>query len=454
MPTRHGRACAARWRERATEHQWPMVRLTCEIARCCEVSPLRAHRLARGWTLEQAARKLRAAAMTTGVELHTDPDRLRWWETHPDHRPKPPAIDMLCRLYQTNAQALGLDPAGDYTPAATVIAGLPNPAPAPVAAPADWLSTLRRSVDHTLASASVTTAQLDLLEETLLLHRRQYLMRPPQPMLLELAEDLREVQMLAAERQPASVQQRLSQMTAILATLIADALMKLGNVRQSASWYATARIAADESGRSELRARVHAQAAMLPYYYGPLSAAVRRAHTARLLLEGRPSPTAAFAAAAEARARARAADVSGAEQAMALAQEWFERAEPTSADDAWTFPERRLLLYLSGTLTYLGHTARARATQLRAHALYAKHSGSIDPALLHLDEALCLLREHHLTEACHLAGRAYLEVPAEYRTRILGARARNVIDAVPARMRMTRPARELTEILALPPPSN
>ncbi|MEC4020488.1 hypothetical protein [Streptomyces sp. H27-D2] len=456
MSTRHGSRCAARWRERADGAGWPAGRLVDEIAQCCSVSRLRGHRLAHGWTLVQAVQQFQALCATqerAGPRL--DPDQLRVWETKPDRRPQASTTDLLCRLYRCNARDLGLEAAGDYSRAGALVPAnateLPPPSPVTASGPAsDWLEDIRRGVDRTLAMGSVTTGQLDLLDERLLLHRRQYIISPPQQMLTELIEDLREVQLLAGDRQPASVQLRLSEMTAVLATLVADALMKLGSLRQAGGWYATALSAADDSGRRDLRARVRVQAAMLPYYYGPLDRAVQLAYEARLLVQNRPTQTGAFAAAAEARARARSGDTAGAERAMRVAQEVFTAAEHPAELDAWAFPERRLLLYLSGALTYLGQTRRAREVQSHAHSLYAGVNGSIDPALLRIEGAICLARERHLNEACELAGRAFLNVPAGHRTQILEARVRDVIEAVPRPMRSSRSARELDEILALP----
>lgn len=140
--------------------------------------------------------------------------------------------------------------------------------------------------------------------------RGEYLYTPPAEMLAQLLPELGEVESYAQERQATSVHVRLTEMTAVLATLIADSLMKLGDIRRSRSWYETARNAAEESGNVELRARVKAQAAMLPCYYGPLDAAVAWAREARLLtMHRRPSPISAFAAAAEARALAHQGNV-------------------------------------------------------------------------------------------------------------------------------------------------
>ncbi|MER0476929.1 XRE family transcriptional regulator [Streptomyces sp. Edi2] len=326
---------------------------------------------------------------------------------------------------------------------------LPHTYPEPTNSLGQLLEDTRRNVDRALAQATVTPSQLDLLEERLLWLRQQYIFTAPVPMLSLLLTEMAEVTTLATQRQPAVLQIRLSEMTALLSTLVADALMKLGELQQSHAWYATARTAADDSGNLELRARVRAQAAMLPYYYGPLGSAVELARDARLLSRHRPTPTSAFAAAAEARALARQGDEAGAVAAMQFARRDFDRSEPSSSDDAFAFPERRLLLYLSGALTFLGRNRDARAVQQQALSLYPDDSG-IDPALLRLEEAICLAQDHSPTEACQLAAATYLNLPEEHRTPILGARARNVIDVLPPAIRAARAARELGEILQLP----
>ncbi|MEU8356298.1 hypothetical protein AB0C27_09820 [Nonomuraea sp. NPDC048882] len=105
---------------------------------------------------------------------------------------------------------------------------------------------------------------------------------------------------------------------------------------------------------------------------------------------------------------------------------------------------------MSGVFTHLGQRAKARAAQQRTLELYGDDP-CIDPALLHLEEAICLAQGHCLDDACQLAISVYLSVPAGHRTRILDVRAHDVIVAIPARLRATRPARELNEVLALPP---
>jgi tetratricopeptide (TPR) repeat protein len=423
--------------------------------------------LALGWTLREAVEEYRELTRGVAGVARLDQDQLRVWETHTRRQPRASTIDLLCRLYRTNAQMLGL--AGDYQAATggeedvASAAGTGNalggtarlPAPASEQAPGsdsglDRLDRVRRGIDRTLALATVNPAQLDLLDERVLWLRHQYTTTAPTSMLAALLAELEEVHVLSAERQPAAVQTRLSEITAVLATLIADSLMKLGQLRHSRTWYATARTAADDSGNSELRARVRAQAAMLPYYYGPLEAAATSAHEARLLSSRRqPTATSALAAAAEARALARLGDAAAADHAIHSARADFERCRPGNAEDAFAFPERRFLLYLSGALTHLGRSREAQQVQQQALALYADHTG-IDPALLRLEQAICLARDRNLTEACQLATACYYQLPEQHRTPIVGARARHVIEVLPRRMRSAKAARELGDVLALP----
>ncbi|WP_258563034.1 XRE family transcriptional regulator [Streptomyces phytophilus] len=262
---------------------------------------------------------------------------------------------------------------------------------------------------------------------------------------------LADVEDLAGDRQPAAAQVRLSELTAILSTLVADALMKLGDLDRSQAWYSTARAAADDSGNVELRARVRAQAAMLPFYYGPLEVAVTLTREARMITRGRPSVTTAFAAAAEARALAKLGDGYKAQRALRLAADLFEQSGPGGdADDAFSFPERRFLLYRSGALTAIGDTTEARRVQAQALGLYPTQTG-IDPALLQLETAICCALDRLPSDACDLAGSAILAIRPAHQTPILRARAREVIRALPTPTRSSRPVRELREILALPP---
>ncbi|MDG4764663.1 hypothetical protein O7632_11200 [Solwaraspora sp. WMMD406] len=92
---------------------------------------------------------------------------------------------------------------------------------------------LRLGLDEALAASSVAPPQLELIEESASEHMRVYPSASPEVMLSFLAADCREVQMLSLRRQPAAVQSRLSGVAALLATMCADALMRLGDVAEA-----------------------------------------------------------------------------------------------------------------------------------------------------------------------------------------------------------------------------
>lgn len=309
---------------------------------------------------------------------------------------------------------------------------------------------LRQQMDRTLASGTVTENQMDQLDETILRLRREYLTTPPLPMLCQLMLEFADVQHLASQRQPGSIQRRLSHVTATLAVLSADALMKLGDIRQARAYYNTAKTAADDTGDPRLRALVRAQEAMLPYYYGDLAETVELARQAQALARAVPCSPTALAAAAEGRALARSGDHQGASAALAEAQRLYSKIDDRDTGGlAFDFSEQRLNLYLSGAHAHLPDLKQAQATQERALALCPEGSTSIDPALIKLDQATSLAHAGHEDDACELAQQTLLTLPPEHRTSIVFVRAGDVRRAIPAQRRSGKRFRDLDEILAL-----
>ncbi|NGY57610.1 helix-turn-helix transcriptional regulator [Lentzea sp. NEAU-D13] len=311
------------------------------------------------------------------------------------------------------------------------------------------LDRTRLLVDQTLSKGLGSVERLKLIEERVGDRIDSYTHTPPAQVLTELMPDLLEVQQLAEERQPSRVQERLSTATAVLGLLSADALMKLGEIDRARYWYGTARLAADDTTNGRLRAQVRAQEAMLPYYYGRLQRTVSLAQEAQALAADEVCGANALAAAAEGRALARLGDAEGAERAMATAQRLVDRLDEPSTDAAFEFNDKRLLLYLSGTLTYLGEFDRARHVQQEALERYRSDPTlAIDPALIRLDQAIGEAVDGDVDDACSLAVDTLLNLPADHRTRIVLKRATDVVQAIPTQ-RWERPAvSELRELVA------
>ncbi|MBA8925466.1 tetratricopeptide (TPR) repeat protein [Kutzneria viridogrisea] len=312
----------------------------------------------------------------------------------------------------------------------------------------DAVEQARRAMDDTLCLGTVSVTKIDLIEEGVANHLRAYTHTPPLPMLGMIIADFLEVRHLSSVRQPASIQVRLSQVTSMLATLAADALMKCGQVADAHAWYGTARLAADDAGNPRLRAQVRAQAAMLPYYFGSLTDTIRLAREAQTISAASPCSATTLAAAAEARALARMGQHDRAEQALRRAQELFERTGSADTDEAFVFSEKRLLFYLSGTLTYLRQTRRADQVQHQALKLYRGTGGVLDPALVQLDRAVCLASDGEVADAAQLTTHTLATLPEQHRTSIVYTRVRDVIEAVPHRYERHRSVDELRGLLA------
>ncbi|MFG1751680.1 XRE family transcriptional regulator [Streptosporangium sandarakinum] len=468
----HPPACARRWREQAQARRWTHWQTAQAIRGCCGVSLLKAHRLARGWSARQAVEELEELCERHDLgEARASIDLLNAWENH-RARPRPQTIDLLARLYRANAVRLGL--AGDYCEddggeARIVVVAAGDgrtPYQADERAGGDdgmerralfhhallgarlplngrllaEVERIRQDLDRTLVAATVSEEQLDRLDEQVLRYRREYVTSAPLPMLYRLMLELSDVRTLVGARQPAMAQRRLLNATVMLALLSADALMKLGDTRQAHTWYGTARTAADDMGDLRLRALVRAQEAMLPYYYGDLAETVRLAREARTLAGSAPSSPAALGAAAEARALARMGEHRAARVALAEAERIFARMPPEGHDHlAFRFSERRLQFYRIGTLIELGEEVDWTPGPSGAYA--------IDPVLILLDRAAHLARGGEVEDACLLAEKALLQVPAEHRTSIVLDRARAVLAEMPPSRHRTAAARRLADLL-------
>lgn len=308
----------------------------------------------------------------------------------------------------------------------------------------------RYEMDLVLSRGTVTDSWMALIEETAAEHSREYIWRAPLPMLGAVVAEFSRVRSLLGERQTTRIQQRLCAVAAQLSILAADALMKLGRVNDARAWYRTARLAADEADRRELGALARAQPAMLPYYYGDVAEAVRLAVEAQEMTAGTASWASAFGAAAEARAAARLGDAERALEAMTNAERSFEAAvEPSAPEDAFQFPHRRLLFYLSGALSYLNEPERAESVQTEALQEYAADPGRfvIDPVLIKLDQAGTLVQSGYADDACELALDAVTRLPEEHRTDIVIRRSREIVRSVRVRDQHRSTVRNLTQIL-------
>nr|WP_221383161.1 hypothetical protein [Actinoplanes polyasparticus] len=301
-----------------------------------------------------------------------------------------------------------------------------------VGSPLASLRALRLRLDEAIAATTVSPAQMRIIEEATHRHIQDYPSSPPALMLTAMAAECSEVVALSRRRQPAAIQSRLSACAALLATLLADALMRLGAISDAQSWYRTARIAADDSAQIPLAVLVRAQAAMLPFYFGDPRRTIELADEA-LALPHPARASSALAAAGRARALARIGAAEQARAAVELAKKIFDDAGEADSDAAFRFPAKRLLFYLSGAATWNGDTATAYRLQDEALELYQNGgTPSIDPTLILMDRARCLVTDRRVQEAANVAHQAIAGLAEPQRTEIVLTRAEDVLAAIPS----------------------
>jgi hypothetical protein len=117
----HALACAHRLRARmiyaAGDPEQPpnglIARIASNIACCCRHSPLKAYRLAHGWTVSRAVEQFHALCIRDGLGGRGLTQR-SWKEWEAGARPNDDYRDLLCRLFRTGPVQLGFG--RDYTP--------------------------------------------------------------------------------------------------------------------------------------------------------------------------------------------------------------------------------------------------------------------------------------------------------------------------------------------------
>ncbi|MER7520606.1 helix-turn-helix transcriptional regulator [Streptomyces sp. NPDC126499] len=452
MPRSDGKRAAARAiAARAEAAGWTSwqtaVTITAEIG--CGL--LQAHRLARGWTLDDARRRLLAVGARVTVQ------QLSGWENGKS-RPGDENLDRLCRVYATRPDRLGYG--HDYTPsheaAVEPLAELPPSRPDPEAMTVDTsrppasLAALRAGTTA-LLTGSVSETTLDQLERRATEHGHEYQILPPADLLVGSVTDFQAVKGLLAARQPADIRVRLCRIAAQLAGTTGIALVALGEHREARSWYHLGQLLAEETGDRALRAWLLAREAVIPLYFGAPAAALALAERARLVAGSAVCATAAWAPALEARALARMGRAREAQDALKLAQTAFARLSAAdTSDTAYGYTERQLVWHSGSMWTTLGDTRRAQAALHQARDMYAP-TEYLDRALIAMDEAQSLVAVGEVSVACRAAESLLLGLPREHLTGIVVSRAREVLAAIPGRAAGSAPVRELHELVSSVP---
>ncbi|WP_188192261.1 helix-turn-helix transcriptional regulator [Nonomuraea sp. SYSU D8015] len=281
---------------------------------------------------------------------------------------------------------------------------------------------IRRRMDETLVSATVSAAMLDQWEEATISLGRQYTTTAPLRLLCDVLLELSAVRTAMSRRQPTDLAERLCRMAAQLAGLSGMILINLGDHRLARSFFRTGRTAADETGDRALRAWICARESLIPLYFGDAREALHLAKKSRDLAGSTPCPAQAMAPVVEARALAMmtGADrkrevVDQAKRALARARNAFSHMREEDQEDlAFGYTEKQLCFYQGDVLTKLGETIEAEVILDQALSKYEDHI--VDQTLIRFDQAHCKLIDGDVEEAVAIGTRALNLVGDEYLT--------------------------------------
>lgn len=313
---------------------------------------------------------------------------------------------------------------------------------------------LRRKMDDTLVSATVSPSMLDQWEETTIGYGRLYQATPSLRLLCDVLLDFSEVRRMCDKRQPVDLQERLCRIAAQLSGLSGLIMINLGDHRLARSFFRTASTAADETGDRALRAWVTVRESLVPMYYGDPREALHLARKAQDLAGRSPNVAAAMAPAVEARAlgqlalRGRDDAIPSARRALVRGRAVFEQLSKTHTTDlAFGFTERQMAFYEGDTYTNLGDHQQGDEVLSKALTLYAP-SDRVDRTLVRLDRAACRLHAGDPKAALDAGLDAINDLPEEHKSDILVHRARQLGALVQAKHGDYPPLREFYEALA------
>jgi hypothetical protein len=143
-------------------------------------------------------------------------------------------------------------------------------------------------------------------------------------------------------------------------------------------------------------------------------------------------------------------DLGAARRALQHAREVFDSVELADGNTAYEFTLGQLHFYASDALTRLGDTAAARDEQDAALATFGPGE-RLDPTLVRLDRAACMIHDGDVSGGSTFATAALLDLPEPHRPAIVLRRACAVAAAVPVHHRGLAAVRGLHEVLALAP---
>lgn len=396
--------------------------------------PLRVHRDRLSLTQDEVADRLRALASEEGWPAGVNAKMISAWERG-EKTPSRRYQRLLSGLYGASPAELGFAVAREGYPAEDVrrrafirlAAG---------AALGPFLEEARRGIDVAFGRS------VQDWEATVLAYGRAKATAAPEELAARLIADLGELGGALHDNSA------LAHVAAELAELTGGLLVRLDDVDSARRWYATAWKAAGESGDPELAAFVAGQQAIMELYADQskvLGLADRALASTTTACTGVMSALSARAQVLAVMGRDREARA-----ALAAAEDMFVRLPSTVTGDRlshFAWPEQRLRTMQGFVWTRLGDTRRGMAVLDDALGLYPPER-SRAMTRVHLDRAMCLVRDGDVTEGARHAADSFVALPQPQRTRLVRHAAHDVLAAIPEKAQRHPAVAEYRGLLA------
>jgi tetratricopeptide (TPR) repeat protein len=304
-----------------------------------------------------------------------------------------------------------------------------------------------RALMNAALDAGPTPSSLTGWEARAARYGNGYRGQPPAQVLGAAAGDFLAVHAALDRPLTSTARARLCAVAARLAGSVGIIQHDLGESQDADAWFDTAVSAASESENPRLLAWLDARRAMISVNYGSAHDALALTTKAVASAGPEPSPTTALAAAVQARAYARLRQPEQAERSLGRAESILERLDERGAADSWYgYPAHKHWVHASHALTLAGATTKARAAQAQASGL-ARSTSWMTRALVSLDYAGCVVRDGDPDAAARQAVTTLRELPDDYRSGIVIARAREVYRAIPAQARALPSVHDLHQLI-------
>ncbi len=333
-----------------------------DIRVCCGHSALKAHRLARGWTIEKAVESFHEMCTHEGLGARGLTVR-SWIEWEGEHLPSADYQDLLCRLFLTGPVQLGF--ARSYGPS-------DEPTRPPVNQRALVTEVARESLTHAgdAQLSDISAITLEHLEDEIRRLASEYVYADPLPLFHRMLHLRGEVfRLLDARVRPGQAAQ-LMLLGGQVCGLLANASLDLGDRAAAMAQAKAAWTYASVIDHQALRAWVRGLQAMIAYWSGSPDTAVRLAQDGQRYA---PSRT-AFARLASIEALASAAMGVEAETVRTIGGAWDHKGDYDEIHDGvggeFRFDLAKHSYLAAGAYVHLRHADAAIAYADQAVSLY------------------------------------------------------------------------------------